>query len=429
MQPVKIRINQLGRVHDSEFEVLPVMIFSGESGLGKSYLAMLSHYIFAALIDAERINGFFKDKGYSYAELSKGFKNSGTALSFSKREFEEWMSKDAVAYLAYMLQHKGLSASIEISLPESVPDIIKIDFREEILGLVEHDEVYRILSTGDLKYRVKSDDTFGESPFAVLFRFYLINQIFGDFQKLSADFLFPPSRGPFLAYKQNPVLWPGMYGEFIKSLDLLSSVPKFQGEGTLLVNGLIAEILEGSVSRDGDTINYYTNGVQMPITAAAASVKEIAPFQWLAKFVGVENSAVLVEEPEAHLHPIKQRMMADILSSLCHMGTYMQITTHSDYFIERMNELLSFGTLYNNTTDPSSLEEISHKTGVISDMTVNPSTIGAYLLVKNQDGSSRAVRMDMEDNNKIPFTSFSETARKSIDNRMTFETYMNNESE
>ena len=55
----------------------------------------------------------------------------------------------------------------------------------------------------------------------------------------------------------------------------------------------------------------------------------------------ISKVAMLIEEPEAHLHPIKQRMIADIISFFVNAGTYMQITTHSDYFLRRLNELIN----------------------------------------------------------------------------------------
>ena len=44
MERIKVKINKLGRVANSSIEIAPMMIFSGESGMGKSYLAILAHY-------------------------------------------------------------------------------------------------------------------------------------------------------------------------------------------------------------------------------------------------------------------------------------------------------------------------------------------------------------------------------------------------
>jgi len=38
---VKLKIEELGRIRNSEIELKPLMVFSGKSSLGKSYTAFL----------------------------------------------------------------------------------------------------------------------------------------------------------------------------------------------------------------------------------------------------------------------------------------------------------------------------------------------------------------------------------------------------
>ena len=55
MKSVKINIKKLGAIRDSELYIKPLMIFSGESGLGKSYAAFLVHYFYVILL-TQRLN-------------------------------------------------------------------------------------------------------------------------------------------------------------------------------------------------------------------------------------------------------------------------------------------------------------------------------------------------------------------------------------
>ena len=71
MECIKVRIHQLGRIRDSEILVSPLMVFSGESGLGKSYLALLCHYFFELLISTSRLHHFFVDNNVDFNVLSK----------------------------------------------------------------------------------------------------------------------------------------------------------------------------------------------------------------------------------------------------------------------------------------------------------------------------------------------------------------------
>ena len=73
---IKIKIEKLGRVVESEIEIAPLMVFSGESGMGKSYLALLVHYFYDVLIVPNRsLAKLFEDLGYYYNEMAKNFNN------------------------------------------------------------------------------------------------------------------------------------------------------------------------------------------------------------------------------------------------------------------------------------------------------------------------------------------------------------------
>ncbi len=74
----------------------------------------------------------------------------------------------------------------------------------------------------------------------------------------------------------------------------------------------------------------------MPVSAAAASVRELGAIYLMLKNIDISVSSILVEEPEAHLHSSKQRLMADVLTVMSNIGASIQITTHSDYFLRRI---------------------------------------------------------------------------------------------
>ena len=402
MKCIKVRIDQLGRIRDSEILVSPLMVFSGESGLGKSYLALLCHYFFELLINTSRLNHFFVDNNIDFNVLSKDFKDAGTALEIKKQDLEAWMAKDAILYLRYMLGYDGISGQIEITLPESIPDTMAFTYKNELTGLVNEEDLYTILSLGNLRFRIQEKTQFDESPFAFLLRFVLIDYIFGNYQMLDSTFVLPPSRGPILTEQIIPTT--GMYLEFLNDMTGLNRIKPRPDTASEIVLKLFRTILEGEVNKEETTYIYTTNDASMPVSAAAASIREIAPLQILAKKQDVSRCAILVEEPEAHLHPLKQRMMADIIGALSHNGAIMQITTHSDYFLRRLNELIMFAKAKKTTDDPDKLRTLSEKVNIVEDMSIDESIIGAYLLRKQADNTSIAVKQDIS--NGIPFAAF-----------------------
>ena len=126
--------------------------------------------------------------------------------------------------------------------------------------------------------------------------------------------------------------------------------------------------------------------------------------QILAKKQDVSKCAILLEEPEAHLHPLKQRMMADIIGALSHNGAIIQITTHSDYFLRRLNELIMFAKAKKAVSNSDKLKDLSAKVKIEEGMSIDESIIGAYLLQKQADGTSVAIKQDLS--NGIPFATF-----------------------
>ncbi len=420
MKCIKVKINQLGRVRDSEMLVSSLMVFSGESGLGKSYLALLCHYFFELLISTSRLNHFFVDNNIDFNVLSKDFKDAGTALEIKKQNLEAWMAKDAILYLRYMLGYDGVSGNIEITLPETVPDVMTFTYKQELTGLVNKEDINTILSLGKLSLRIQEKTQFDESPFAFLLRFVMIDYIFGNYQMLDSTFVLPPSRGPILTEQILPNT--GMYSEFHNDMAGLNRIKPRPETASDIVLRLFSVILEGEVNREETTYIYTTNDTSMPVSAAAASVREIAPLQILAKKHDVSKCAILVEEPEAHLHPLKQRMMADIIGALSHSGAIMQITTHSDYFLRRLNELIMFAKAKKAVDDPDKLSDLSEKVKIEEDMSIDESIVGAYWLQKQADGTSIAIKQDLS--NGIPFAAFREAILDNMNNQDILEDFL-----
>jgi hypothetical protein len=404
MKEIEVKINTLGRVRNSTIKIAPLMVFSGESGLGKSYVAILCHYFFELMLNSSTLNHFFTDKlKYDYYPESKGFGASGCALTIAKKDLEEWMSGDVIVYLQYMLGYQGLVGDIEVKLPESIPEYIEFSYKKDRSGLVDAEVTNIVLSLDSLSYRTQVGAQFEESPLSVLLRHFLIKTIIGDYRGLESTFVLPPSRGPLLSEQIIPNA--GMYSEFVAGMsELIKAKPRPQSAPENVLK-LFQHIQDGEVKRVDAKYVYTTRGLTIPVSAAAASVKEIAPLQILANNVDVSKCAVLIEEPEVHLHPLKQRMMADIVGAFCHCGSILQITTHSDYFLRRLNEIMLFDRICKRFGDDSEIvSELSEKTGITQDIVISPSNVRAYLLEKHSDGTSHIIEQNLE--NGVPFTSF-----------------------
>lgn len=418
LKEVTYRINRLGAIRDAELSMNQFMLFSGDSGLGKSYMAVLSNYIFQIMVSPDRLGRFLSEKGHSFNLLRKQLGESGEAFRISRDELESWMSVDAVDYLKYMFNTEGLNADISIALP--IADSLAFSFKRETEGIVDAEDNYLIFSINDeLSYRIKNEDESveRESSLSNLLRLYLIHVILGNYQNLRYNFILPPSRGALMTEMITP--FTGLYAAFVEGLERAkAAMPVIETQNNRIKKEF-DKILDGEVYRDklSGSYLYKTEGVTMPISAAASSIRELAPLSLLVKKFNMANSSLLFEEPEAHLHSLKQRMVADLLSLLVANQTCIQMTTHSDYLLRRLNELVMvYRIVKNRQISPQK------KKGMPKELALDPNVIGAYYLKRREDRSVKVVRQDVDDG--IGFDSFYAALRQNLDNDTLLSSYL-----
>ncbi len=73
---------------------------------------------------------------------------------------------------------------------------------------------------------------------------------------------------------------------------------------------------------------------------ASSSVSELAPIVLFIRYYITPNDVFIVEEPEAHLHPEAQRIIAGILVKLVNANVRVIITTHSDVLMEQISNFI-----------------------------------------------------------------------------------------
>lgn len=81
------------------------------------------------------------------------------------------------------------------------------------------------------------------------------------------------------------------------------------------------------------------SGVEIPLERSSSSVSEIAGIYLLTKFLS-KDRLLVVEEPESHLHPRAQMMMARYFARLVRNGVRIFVTTHSDLLALKAAQLV-----------------------------------------------------------------------------------------
>lgn len=86
-------------------------------------------------------------------------------------------------------------------------------------------------------------------------------------------------------------------------------------------------------------------GSSVPIQSASSSVSELAPLILYLKHAVQPSDLLVIEEPEAHLHPASQALLAKFIVRMVRAGLYVLATTHSEILLEEFSKCLEAGQL------------------------------------------------------------------------------------
>lgn len=135
--------------------------------------------------------------------------------------------------------------------------------------------------------------------------------------------------------------------------DLVSAIidmPPRRGVHRDVGSGIESDIFAGHVNlryRDPDAVPevvYERSRVAVPVHRASSTISELAPLTLHLKHAAA-HGVIIIEEPEAHLHPRNQVLLAGHIVRLVRGGASMIITTHSAPLFEAISQYLQAGPL------------------------------------------------------------------------------------
>ena len=107
----------------------------------------------------------------------------------------------------------------------------------------------------------------------------------------------------------------------------------------------------------------------LPLMRASSMVSELAPVVLYLRHLVQPDNVLIIEEPEAHLHPAMQTALARELARLVRSGVRIVLTTHSEWFLEKIGNLTRLSELPKEKR--TSIEN--------EDVALDPHEVGAWL--------------------------------------------------
>lgn len=390
---IRIIIDKLGPITDSELVFKPFMVFTGESGLGKSYTALLWYNLITSLTPmrlqefiTKKINGSVKEE-----------------LTFKFKDFRMWLNQNTAAFLGYLLGNNNFDCQVNyvFEIDDDIPVEMKRLHDEDASGFT------RYSINGDIDvFPLDLEDNVLMMSFSL--HGYLSELCFG--KNYLRPLILPPARAAFMgANTTSPI---GMYRDFLAQLDDLKTPSRNISPDNQFFVNYIAKLADGEiVLENGSVFLQFESGEKIPVSAAASSVKELMPFLLMLQNGKIKQyNSLLFEEPEAHVHPKKQFLLMDMLARCCNKGMLIQMTTHSDYLLGRMNQLLVLGKIREKSMEAFEIFCKEHQFN--KNLYLHTEQIGGYYFKREND---RVVIEEQDLSLGLPFNSFENTVKSQME--------------
>ena len=423
--PIRFRFEHLGPVREAELELGDLTIITGRNNTGKTYIAytiygFLKHYLLGT---RRRMHSQSKFSRWieTLASLStthehKHWLSLDDILSHRREILSEYSNffSDVLLADVFSSRREEFEASrVSMNLPQLPSQVIKNmkNLSHELqrddpsypfcfdgsylclspqtplqVGIDTHEELvdkYRRLIVPELSFDISiiSAERFGISLFYKELDF-TNNQITEALQGLqdreysSDDILYSISDRASNRYAL-PII------DNIRFTRGIAQIRTGEGElqsGKLF--GRIEQLLDGSFLASDNQLRFRSNphqesrsqgsGFDIPLHLASASARGLSDLYFFLKHQASHNHLLFIDEPESHLDTGNQVQLARMLARFVRAGMRILVTTHSDYILKEINNLIML------SSDFKDKERVKKSLGYAKDDFLDPSMIRAY---------------------------------------------------
>ena len=149
----------------------------------------------------------------------------------------------------------------------------------------------------------------------------------------------------------------------------------------------IKNMMEGYYGNSGDEIQFISKtrsrkrSFKIPLHLASSSVRGLSDLYFFLRHVAKKNHLLIIDEPESHLDTANQILLARLLARFVNAGQKVLVTTHSDYLIKEINNLIMLSQPFADKA------AVIRKLGYRDDNFLAPDSVRAY--VAEDNGLSR----------------------------------------
>lgn len=182
----------------------------------------------------------------------------------------------------------------------------------------------------------------------------------------------------------------GVLGDYLEQLVSLAGASNREGDNyNRLAQHLEFKLLRGAVRVEQTDIDYPSfvfrpNGWErdLPLMNSSSMVSELLPVIMYLRYVIQPGDLLIIEEPEAHLHPEMQALFTRQLVAAVQSGVRILITTHSEWILEELANLVRLSEL-----------PVNRREGIEDpDISLSPDQFGAWFFESDDESGGSIIR-------------------------------------
>lgn len=361
-----LHVENFAKIKSADVKISPLMCFVGDNNSGKSYLMSLLWGILTLGKDIfpkmpTETKTYKKCENWLEENKNKNTELSEEAIGYYINWFNELLANNKKTLLNKIFNYNVEAEKIEI----------RAYSRKRIFEVRWEDAAERYSVTGKYVKFPKLDEYSREQLLRM--NAYICWNILMEGiaeplytpivkgRRMGEPVYLPASRTGFmLTYSQlienslqvsfSPASQENASALTLPYVDFLQLITKFETKRKLSSQNIeIVRYIEENMTKGDLTIKkemlpiiqYHPNGTEreIPLYVASSIVAEISPLLLLFKS-DINFKTLIIEEPEAHLHPELQQKMAKLIINLVNSGIPVWITTHSDTILQHINNMI-----------------------------------------------------------------------------------------
>lgn len=377
---MKLVINNLGIIRHAEIDLSrDFTIFCGPNSTGKTYVAYLLNALFNS-------RAAWRPK-INLSDFIDWFETKN--LPIRKEHLAEWCKSLEIDILNNLPSIFGISRETAQCLFNDTEILISFsdeDFQQIIASKLKSkvylgknsimsfskeadEDKFSFEFTDDEKYDEKTKENYLTYLYGMIFRSALLahdarmltverNSIYTFKNELANNridtvdqILISEGDDTDKIVKSRSSLYPAAVRASLKIATDLVNVVEKDSDYIEFARQIENELLTGNVSvgKEGD-VRFTPSGATqdsatLPIRMSSSCVKTLSGLVIYLKHLARKGDLLVVDEPEMNLHPDNQRILARIFAKMMNAGIRLVISTHSDYVIREINNLLMAGAL------------------------------------------------------------------------------------